>query len=93
LTNITNPKALLFCSVLLPQFVHADAGNVGGQFLLLGVVLVAIGLLFDVLYAMAGVALGYWIEGHPVVQTVQRWTFAAMLIGFGARLAVVGRPE
>jgi threonine/homoserine/homoserine lactone efflux protein len=92
MTNITNPKALLFCSVLLPQFVHANAGNVARQFLLLGVVLVAIGLLFDVLYAMAGAALGYWIERHPVVQTVQRWTFAALLIGFGARLAVAGRP-
>jgi threonine/homoserine/homoserine lactone efflux protein len=92
LTNITNPKALLFCSVLLPQFVHADAGNVAGQFLLLGVLLVVVGLLFDVLYAMAGAALGYWIERHPAVQTVQRWTFAALLIGFGARLAVAGQP-
>ncbi|MEM4988031.1 LysE family translocator [Collimonas sp. H4R21] len=92
LTNITNPKALLFCSVLLPQFVHADAGNVAGQFLLLGVLLVAIGLLFDVLYATAGAALGYWIERRPVVQTVQRWTFAVLLIGFGARLAVAGQP-
>ncbi|OCR22224.1 lysine transporter LysE [Pseudomonas syringae] len=93
LTNITNPKALLFCSVLLPQFVQADAGSVPSQFLLLGVVLVVIGLLFDFIYAMAGVALGYWIERHPMMQTVQRWTFAAMLIAFGARLALAGRPQ
>ena len=93
LTNITNPKALLFCSVLLPQFVQPDAGSVPGQFLLLGVVLVTIGLLFDFIYSMAGVALGYWIERHPVMQTVQRWTFAAALIGFGARLALAGRPQ
>lgn len=93
LTNITNPKALVFCSVLLPQFVHANAGNVAGQFLLLGLMLVAMGLLFDVLYAVAGAALGYWIERHPLVQTVQRWTFAGLLIGFGARLALAGRPQ
>lgn len=92
LTNITNPKALLFCSVLLPQFIHAEAGNVAGQFLLLGAVLVAMGLLFDALYAIAGVAMGYWIARNPVVQTVQRWTFAALLIGFGARLAFAERP-
>lgn len=90
LTNVINPKALLFCSVLLPQFVHADAGNVAGQFLLLGIVLVALGFLFDVCYALTGAALGYWMEHNPTIQVIQRWTFAALLIGFGLRLAVDG---
>ncbi len=36
LTNLLNPKALLFCSVLLPQFIDAQAGAVGAQFLGLG---------------------------------------------------------
>lgn len=93
LTNITNPKALLFCSVLLPQFVDASAGNVAGQFLLLGVILVMTGFLFDTLYAVAGAALGYWMKQYPVLQTAQRWTFATLLIGFSVRLAVAGRPQ
>ncbi|ANH66925.1 LysE family translocator [Mitsuaria sp. 7] len=92
LTNITNPKALLFCSVLLPQFVDASAGHVGAQFLLLGTVLVALGLAFDVLYALAGGAMRQWMQRRPFAETLQRWTFAAMLIGFGARLALVARP-
>ena len=41
-TNVANPKALLFCSVLLPQFV-APASSTAGQFLLLGAILVAVG--------------------------------------------------
>lgn len=93
LTNVTNPKALLFSSVLLPQFVHADNGSIAGQFLLLGVVLVAIGFLFDVCYALAGAALGRWLERHPAARTVQRWTFSALLVGFGARLALWGRLQ
>lgn len=36
LTNLLNPKALLFCSVLLPQFINPHAGPVAGQFVLLG---------------------------------------------------------
>jgi len=93
LTNITNPKALLFCSVLLPQFVDASSGNVASQFLLLGVILVMTGFLFDALYAVTGAALGYWMKRYPVLQTAQRWTFATLLIGFGVRLAVAGRPQ
>ncbi|WP_431266192.1 LysE family translocator [Roseateles chitinivorans] len=92
LTNITNPKALLFCSVLLPQFVDAGVGPVGMQFLVLGVVLVALGLAFDILYAFVGGAMRQWMQRRPFAETLQRWTFAAMLIGFGARLAVAARP-
>jgi threonine/homoserine/homoserine lactone efflux protein len=93
LTNGTNPKALLFCSVLLPQFVHADHGNVAGQFLLLGAILVALGFVFDAWYAMAGAALGYWMARHPVLARIQRWAFATLLVGFGIRLVLAERPH
>lgn len=68
LVNITNPKALIFCSVLLPQFVHADGGSATGQFFLLGVVLVTVGLLFDVMYVFAGALLGRCVNHNPWVQ-------------------------
>ncbi|QTS88057.1 LysE family translocator [Ectopseudomonas khazarica] len=91
LTNISNPKALLFCSVLLPQFVDASA-DVAGQFFVLGSVLVLTGLLFDLLYAMLGAALGHWMRRCPLLQVVQRWTFTTLLMGFGLRLAMATRP-
>lgn len=90
LTNISNPKALLFCSVLLPQFVDASA-DVAGQFLVLGSVLVLTGLLFDLLYAMLGAALGHWMRRYPLLEVVQRWTFTTLLMGFGLRLAMATR--
>lgn len=93
LTNITNPKALLFCSVLLPQFVHAGGVNVGLQFLWLGIILILMGLLLDTMYVFTGVALGQWVNRNPLVQAMQRWIFASLLIGFGIRLAVAGRPQ
>ena len=89
LTNLLNPKALLFCSVLLPQFINSQAGAVGAQFLGLGVVLVAVGLVFDSLYAVTGAWLGQWLNSSPRAQRVQQWLFGSLLIGFALRLAFV----
>lgn len=88
LTNLLNPKALIFCSLLLPQFIRADA-PVGPQFLVLGGIVVATGVAFDLSYALAGARLQRVIETRPAVGRVQRWLFALLLIGFGAHLAVV----
>lgn len=93
LTNILNPKALLFCSVLLPQFIDPAEGSVAAQFLFLGIVLVGVGFAFDAVFAFAGSALGRFLLRHPIAQAIQKWLFASLLIGFGARLAFSGRPQ
>jgi threonine/homoserine/homoserine lactone efflux protein len=90
-TNIGNPKALLFCSVLLPQFVHGDGDGdghgIGRQFVVLGGVLVGLGLVFDVAYSFAGVRLGDWLARHTRAELAQRWIFAVLITGFGMSLA------
>lgn len=93
LTNLLNPKALLFCSVLLPQFIRPAQEGVAGQFLLLGTILVTVGLMFDLIYASAGAMLGRWMSRHPFADRFQRWVFASALIGFGVRLALSQRPQ
>ncbi|HCF5285316.1 TPA: LysE family translocator [Pseudomonas aeruginosa] len=87
LTNLLNPKALLFCSVLLPQFVSPGAGSLAVQFAALGTVLV--GLAFDCAYALAGGRLGRWLASRPRAQRLQQWGFGGLLIGFGVRLALL----
>ncbi|ROM92111.1 LysE family translocator [Pseudomonas brassicacearum] len=89
LTNLLNPKALLFCSVLLPQFIDPQAGPVLTQFATLGVLLVVAGLLFDSGYALIGAWLGRWLERSPSAQRVQQWLFGSLLIGFALRLTFV----
>jgi len=89
LTNLLNPKALLFCSVLLPQFIDANAGSVAGQFAQLGVILVLIGLSFDSVYAMAGGWIGRWLARNATAQRIQQWLFGSLLIGFAVRLAFI----
>lgn len=87
LTNIANPKALLFCSVLLPQFVRPEQGDASGRFVLLGGILVATGFAFDLAYAAAGARLGLWLDRNPAAQRAQSWIFGALLISFGVGLA------
>lgn len=88
LTNLLNPKALLFCSVLLPQFVRPQAGPVALQMVELGLVLLAIGACFDAMYAIGSARIANWMRAHPLAQTLQRWTFSAALIGFALRLSL-----
>ncbi len=65
LTNLLNPKALLFCSMLMPQFVSAQASlSVTVQYLWLGVALVVMGLLFDVLYSVLAARLARRMRGN-----------------------------
>ena len=64
LTNLLNPKALLFCSMFLPQFV-AGSDSVGLQYLRLGAILVLVGLLFDAMYAIAAARLARRLRGKP----------------------------
>lgn len=88
LTNLLNPKALLFCSVLLPQFVRTDAGPVMWQMVELGALLVAVGVCFDLACVFGASRIASWMRAHPLAQTVQRWTFSAALIGFALRLSM-----
>jgi threonine/homoserine/homoserine lactone efflux protein len=88
LTNLLNPKALLFCSVLLPQFIRPEAGSVWLQVLQLGVLLVAVCALFDVIYVLGAARIAVWLRKHPLAQTVQKWAFSSALVGFALRLSL-----
>jgi threonine/homoserine/homoserine lactone efflux protein len=55
--NVLNPKTAIFFLAFLPQFVNPDAGPVGPQMLLLGLLWIVLGMASDGTYAMLASAL------------------------------------
>ena len=88
LTNLLNPKAVLFCSVILPQFTQTDGTSITHQFAVLGVILVVVGFLFDLLYLLSGSYLKAYIARGGAVRRIQTLVFGSLLIGLGVRLAL-----
>lgn len=88
LTNITNPKALLFCSVLLPQFVIPGSLNTSYQFFILGLTLVTTGIIFDLGFVAIGRSVGAIIKNSPTAKILQRWIMPSFFVGLGIRVAL-----
>lgn len=90
LTNLLNPKALMFCALLLPQFI-VPTGNLLEQYLVLGTILVAAGALFDVLYVFASSGIARRFSGSRTGQKVARIVFASIFTLAAVRLVTGSR--
>ena len=86
--NVLNPKTALFFLAFLPQFVDADRGAVWSQVLVLGLVVVALGLVSDSLYALAGDAAGSLLRRRA---KLMRRVSGSIYIGLGAVAALARR--
>ncbi|HUU33171.1 MAG TPA: LysE family translocator [Vicinamibacterales bacterium] len=90
-TNVLNPKVALFFLAFLPQFTDALRGPLAPQFLLLGVIFIANGLLVCLGYALAASWFGGWLTARYVVHTWLNRAVGALFVGLGVRLALGGR--
>lgn len=90
LTNLLNPKALMFCALLVPQFI-SPTGNLLEQYLLLGTILIALGTLFDVLYVLLSSGLARHFSGSRTGKKIARIVFASVFALAAARLVISAR--
>ncbi|TCG05040.1 lysine transporter LysE [Paraburkholderia steynii] len=86
LSSLLNPKALLFCSVLLPQFVSPQGAPVWSQMAELGLVLVLTGIAFDLVCVFGASRLSSFLRHSPRAERFQRWSFATALLAFAIRI-------
>lgn len=92
LTNILNPKVIVFYLALLPQFASVSLGHVGLQVFLLGCIHNAIGLSFLIVVGLAAGKASGWLART----SVGRWLdgiAGVFFLGLAARLALTGRPN
>lgn len=93
LVGVANPKAVVFFTAVLPQFVDRDAGRLPVQMLLLGACFVSIGLFSDGLWALAASRARRWFARSPQRLSALGGAGGAVMIGLGARLALTGRHD
>ena len=87
MTNLLNPKALMFCALLLPQFISTQH-DLTAQYLTLGAILVGLGFVFDAMYALAASSLAKRFSGSSTTQKATKILFSSVF-GFAAiRLAI-----
>lgn len=90
LVNVLNPKVVLFFLAFLPQFVDQDAGAVPLQIVVMGFVLALIGLVSDIVYAVAAGSVGAWLRARPVFRRRQRYATGLVYLGLGAAAVFAG---
>lgn len=90
-TDLLNPKLLLFFFSFLPQFVDPARGAASVQMLVLGLLFQVTGIPTNLTVAFAGGSLARLLARHPFWAKLQRWLSSAVLIGLGVRLALSDR--
>ena len=89
LTNLANPKVILFYLAFFPQFLATGTGSwpATGQFLVLGATFILVGLTVD---ATAGVVAGTLSERILRRRGVRRWLDRVSAAVFGALAVRLG---
>ncbi len=87
LTDLLNPKLIIFFFSFLPQFVDPARGDPRLQMLVLGLLFQVTGLPTNLAVALAGGSLATFIARNPFWSRVQCWGASVVLVGLGIRLA------
>jgi len=91
LTNLLNPKAILFFGIFLPQFASPSYGPIFNQIVGLGALLATLGLLFQATLSVASGSLGQWLLSSPRRQLFLERLMAVVFLGLAARLVTMER--
>ncbi len=90
IVNVLNPKVAMFFLAFLPQFVDPASPDAALQSLVLGMTLVAIGLVSDSAYAILGGSIGGVLRSRPSAARRTRQVSGATYLALAGVAAVTG---
>ena len=93
LTNLLNPKVILFNAAFLPQFVDPARGHVGLQFAILGACFVAIDLAIDGPIGLLAGRLGRWLTQRRGTTRAVNVLAGAVFVGLAGWLLLDGQSR
>lgn len=93
LTNLMNPKALIFCGTFYPQFVDPSLGHPQLQIITLGLILVAIMIVMELPIAFSSGKLGERLLQNRIVSQWMNKITGVIFIGLGSFLIAEERPQ
>ena len=91
LSNVLNPKVVLFFLAFLPQFVNGDRAHITLQIFTLGIVFALFGVMFLSVVGYISGGIGRWLVHRAGLASALRWLSGGIFIGLGVRLALVER--
>src|ERR1700731_4021764 len=87
-TEVLNPKTALFFLSFIPQFISPQLGHIFLQFLIFGVVSVALNTTADLVVVTLAVPLGGKLNASATFRRRQRMASGLGMIGLGAYVAL-----
>lgn len=87
LTEVLNPKTALFFLSFIPQFVSPALGHIFWQFIVLGVLSVALNTAADLVVVLLSSFLARKLQTNPRFRSRQRVASGVGMIGLGAYVA------
>lgn len=88
LTNLLNPKMVIFTVAFLPQFINPQLGQIWVQFAILGTILIALEFLVDGTVGVLAGRIGGWLRRRRTARRRIEVATGSVFIGLGVRLAV-----
>ena len=90
-TNVLNPKVVLFFLSFFPQFVATSSPSKGLAFLVLGGVMIAISTIYNGSVAWLAGSITRRVRGAPKVKVWLDRSIGAAFVALGARIALADR--
>lgn len=91
LTNLLNPKAIVFSALFLPQFTSPTIGPIGVQMVVLGALLALMGLAFQATLALGSSGMGRWLVSSPKRRITMERVTGVVFVALALRIFTLQR--